>query len=465
MSTTRHCSGFVVSGTHSSVGKSSAAFGLMRLLKRKGQAVIPFKAGPDYIDPGHHERACGTPSYNLDSFMCPAKYIRDLFADRMCGGGVAVVEGMMGLFDGAHPKKDQGSTAEIAKILDLPVLLVFDGQATARSAAALVDGFLNFDPDLRFLGVVANRVNSEGHASILKNAIEHYTKVKFLGYLPQNPELALPSRHLGLHQGFEQQDALYDRWADHIERHVNVKKLLQSLPKRAAETAETHPASRWKGKKRPRPFTAAVAKDAAFQFVYADTLDLIRHAGGSVRTFSPLKDGALPEGCDWVYLPGGYPELHAEALCANKPLIRQLRRFAADGGVVVAECGGLMYLGKSLTTGDGKRHPMAGLFDFSTTMQNKGLTLGYRKLKFAPNGTGGKPLVLKGHEFHFSGMQDNREPPIMIHSQNAGKTPVVDGFRRGNCFALYSHLYWGSCPGWLDYLLNLVADGTQRHAV
>ncbi len=457
--------GLVVSGTHSSVGKSSVATGLMRLLQRRGHSVHPFKAGPDHIDPGHHERACGTPSYNLDSFMCTHGYLRDLFSDRVRGGGITVVEGMMGLFDGAHPKKDMGSTAEIAKLFDLPVLLVFDGQATARSAAALVQGFVNFDPGIRFLGVVANRVNSAGHADILKQAIEHHTAVPFLGHLPQQPELEIASRHLGLHQGFEQEDAIYERWADHIERHLDMERLLPSLTPPTNEKATSAPPARWKTTKQSGAFSVAVAKDAAFQFAYPDTLDLFRHAGGDVRFFSPLADRALPEGIDWVYLPGGYPESYAPALSANQNMLASIRRFAQQDGVVVGECGGLMVLGKTLTGEDGKTHPMAGLFDFSTTMQNKRLTLGYRTLAFSAERQDAAPLILKGHEFHYSRLVDNRETPLMLQAAQEGNAEVRDGFRHNNCFALYMHLYWGSCPDWLRFILQQVENGKQRHAV
>ena len=179
-----HTPGLIISGTTSDVGKSSVAMGLMRLFKRKGYRVQPFKVGPDYIDPTHHVRACELPAYNLDSWMSTENYVKKLYYEKSRSADVAIVEGVMGLFDGAHPKQDRGSTAEVAKLLDLPVLLVIDGQAMARSAAALVQGFTNFDPNIRIAGVIANRVNHPGHSKILKSAIEHYTSAKYLGYLP-----------------------------------------------------------------------------------------------------------------------------------------------------------------------------------------------------------------------------------------------------------------------------------------
>ena len=200
--------GIVIAGTHSSVGKSSIAIGLMQLLKRKGWSIKPFKVGPDYIDPGHHNRACGSPSYNLDTVMTSPNYVKSLFNDVMQKSDFAIVEGVMGLFDGASPKSEKGSTAEIAKLLNLPILLVFDARAMARSAAALVNGFLSMDKNLRFIGAVANNVNSPKHKSFLKDAIEYYTPLKLLGCIPNKPDLEIPSRHLGLVQGIEQKEIL-----------------------------------------------------------------------------------------------------------------------------------------------------------------------------------------------------------------------------------------------------------------
>lgn len=448
--------GLVVSGTHSSVGKSSISAGLMRLLTRKGFLVKPFKVGPDYIDPGHHARACGQPSYNLDSWMCPREYVKRLYADIAGAGDIAVVEGVMGLFDGAYSKRPDGSTAEIAKLLGLPVILAIDGSAMARSSAALVDGFSRFDDGLNIFGVIANRVSGPGHAKILKDAIEHYTPAKFLGHLPPDQRLEIPSRHLGLLTGREQTDALYERWADHIARHIDVDAILKSLApqRRAPSRNESREMDRWDLKAPGYHFRVAVARDAAFQFIYQDTLDLIERLGGQIEWFSPIKDRRLPPNADLLYLPGGYPELHGRTLSANKSMLAGIREYVESGKAAVAECGGLMYLGKSIVDEAGRSRPMAGIFDFSTTLKNKRMTLGYRKLSFNPSSIARKKILLRGHEFHFSVFQDNRETPIM--TQNAdGKIPAVkDGYRHRNCFALYSHIYWGSSPDWLQFVLR-----------
>lgn len=441
--------GFIVAGTHSSVGKSSITMGLMRSLKRKGLKVKPFKVGPDYIDPSHHARACGAPSYNLDSWMCPPRYVRKLYDDIMSEQSFAVVEGVMGLFDGAHAKRNTGSTAEIAAIIDLPIVLVVDGRAMARSVAALVNGYVQFDRNLRFLGVIANRVNSPGHAKILKEAIEHYTSVRFLGALPDNPDLKIDNRHLGLFQAHEQAGKLYDRWADHVEKHIDTDFILKRAGKEKRKHGKPKANGRW-ALKPGRPFTVAVARDAAFQFVYQDTLDLFRYLGGNVKFFSPLRDPCLPKNIDWVYIPGGYPELHAKELSSNRSLRSEIRRFGESGKTIVGECGGLMYLGKSIIGETKKRNDMVGLFNFSTSLAKKRLTLGYRQLSYKLEPT--KSVLLKGHEFHFSSLVENRETPRMMQ----GDSEIRDGYRYNNCFALYSHTYWASSPRWLRFILNTI---------
>lgn len=444
--------GFLIAGTHSSVGKSSVAIGLMRLLKRKGVNIKPFKVGPDYIDPSHHARACGTPSYNLDTWMCSPQYIRQLCKDVLGDEGIAVVEGVMGLFDGAYSKRNTASSAEVASTLNLPIVLVVDGKSMARSVAALVKGYTQFDASLEFLGVIANRVNSPGHAKILKDAIEHYTSIKFLGYLPDKPDLRISNRHLGLFQGHEQDDKLYDVWADHVEKHINLNYLLKKSCKvrHTIKPLNSKIPNRWRIRAK-NPFSVAIAQDEAFQFVYQDTLDMFRHVGGSIKFFSPLTDRKLPENIDWIYIPGGYPELCAKNLCSNKSMLDQIHQFGKSGNPIVAECGGLMYLGKSIIDEAGKKYSMAGLFKFSTSMMPKHMTLGYRQLKYSP--PSGENMLLKGHEFHFSSLINNRETPQMAqHPDNK----IQDGYRYKNCFALYSHIYWAGSSHWLKFIINLI---------
>lgn len=449
--------GFIVAGTHTSVGKSSIAMGLMRCFRDRGYSVKPFKVGPDYIDPGHHGAASGNPGYNLDSWMAPPEYLKRLFADVVRPGDLFVVEGMMGLHDGARASGDTGSTAEIARILGLPVLLVIDGSCMARSAAALVRGFAGFDPRVNVFGVLANRVNSPGHAALLKEAIEQEAGIPFLGNLPGHEDLKVPERHLGIHTAGEQSDRVYEKWAGHIEAHLDVPALVESLPAYAlAPDSARRAPSRWGGAiPEARSFTVAVARDEAFQFVYQDTLDLFQHLGGRIRWFSPLHEGAVPDGADWVYLPGGYPELHARRLSGNAPMLRSIREFARAGNPVVGECGGLMVLGQSLIDGEGTEFPMAGVFRFRTSMKGGRLSIGYRRFHYCPEDRPGTKLALKGHEFHLSNFESNPETPRMEGEANGGPSPVRDGYRRHNTFAFYSHIYWGGCREWLEYLLGL----------
>jgi cobyrinic acid a,c-diamide synthase len=450
--------GFIIAGTRSDVGKTSVSLGLMRLLTRRGLNVMPFKVGPDYIDPGHHSRACGRPSYNLDSFMCTPNYVRKLFSDVAQSADIAIAEGVMGLFDGASPIKDKGSTAEIAKLLNLPILLIFNGEAMARSSAALVQGFFNFDPRLKFLGVIANRVNRKGHADLIKAAIEKYTSTKLLGHIPTDTRLTLPSRHLGLLQSHENQDSFYDQWADHLERHINIPLLLKSIDSTKEEPVKepSKPTPRWTRKQTNNNFKVAIAKDDAFAFCYQDTLDVISHYGGDIHFFSPLNDNRLPNECDWVYLPGGYPELHLKQLSDNKTMIQSIKEHGNSGKLIVGECGGMMYLGKNILNENNRSYPMIGLFNFSTTLSPKILTLGYRNLSFRQNNTVEKNFGMKGHEFHYSSFLENRETPQMQTSNGKRKAEIKDGYVYKNCFAFYSHIYFGSSTEWLTFILNRI---------
>ncbi|MFQ5445171.1 MAG: cobyrinate a,c-diamide synthase, partial [Nitrospinales bacterium] len=398
---------------------------------------------------------------NLDSWMCSRKYLKALYDDVMEEDSLAIVEGVMGLYDGAYAKKSTGSTAEIAGLLGLPVILIINGEAMARSAAALVKGFAEFDPKVNLIGVIANRVNSPGHAAILKDAIHHHTPVKFLGHVPSSPLLKMESRHLGLYQDHEQDEGFYDRWAEHIERHINIKFILKNLRFKTSANKQTQKTPKRFGKSHKGSFRVGVARDEAFRFVYQDTLDFFAHRGADVRFFSPLRNKKLPERCDWLYIPGGYPELHAAELSANRSMRSALRNFAGSGKALVAECGGLMYLGNTLVDETGQPHPMVGLYKFSTSMVDKKLTLGYRRLNFEDPLSAGKKISLRGHEFHYSTLIENQETPQMSMPIPASAPSVQDGFIYKNCFSFYSHLYWPAAPEWLKFILNLTQHGHE----
>lgn len=450
--------GFVVAGTHSSAGKSSVSMGLMRLLKDSGWSIKPFKIGPDYIDPGHHTRACGQPSYNLDTVMCTKNYVKGLFNDVMDKGDLAIVEGVMGLHDGASPTSEKGSTAEIAKLLGLPVILVIDGRAMSRSSAAQVLGFMKLDPKLNLIGVVANNINSSRHADILKASIEHYTSAKLLACLPTSKELHIPSRHLGLQQGIEQKDDLYKKWAKHIESNMDLKKFIKLFKLKKPLRVPAEPIKkpkRWKTAEQKKLLTIAVAKDEAFQFVYQDTLDFLSHQGFNISLFSPLHDSHLPENMDVYYFPGGYPELHAQSLSKNRSLLNDIKKAGSTGKIIIGECGGLMYLGKGITDAKGKKHSLVGIFNYHTSLKTKKLTLGYRKLVKTPKANLEDKITLSGHEFHYSSLINNKETPNWTQVTSNKQNQITDGFRKFNCFSFYSHIYWASNSAWMKFIIKI----------
>lgn len=459
MKINKACQGFVVAGTHSSAGKSSVSMGLMRLMKNKGWSIKPFKVGPDYIDPGHHAKACGEPSYNLDTVMCTRNYVKDLFNDVMDQGDIAIIEGVMGLHDGASPTSEKGSTAEIAKLLDLPVILVIDGRAMSRSSAAQVLGFMQLDPMVKLIGVIANNINSPRHAEIIKSSIERYTSAKLLAWLPTSQELNIPSRHLGLQQSIEQKNDIYKKWAKHIESHIDLKfftKLLKIKKPLQAPTKQIKNPKRWKAKSNNSEINIAIAKDEAFQFIYQDTIDSLSHQGFKITFFSPLHDPHLPENMDVYYFPGGYPELHAQPLSKNRSLLKEIKKGGLVGKIIIGECGGLMYLGKGITDSMGKKHSLVGLFNYNTSLKSKKLTLGYRKLVNASKVSSEKNLTLHGHEFHYSSLINNKEIPNWSHLTPKKHNEITDGFRILNCFSFYSHIYWGSNSAWIKFIKNLV---------
>ncbi|MEK9630137.1 MAG: cobyrinate a,c-diamide synthase [Nitrospinota bacterium] len=462
-SSTKH-NGFVVAGTHSSVGKSSISVGLMYLLKRKGYSIKPFKVGPDYIDPGHHSKACGIPSYNLDTVMCSKTYVTRLFNDNMSKDDFAIIEGVMGLHDGSSPTNEKGSTAAMAKHLGLPVILVIDGKAMARSAAAMVLGYMKLDPKVDIRGVIANNVSSPRHSQIIKDSIEHHTSAKLLGCLPTSPQLTIPSRYLGLFQSNEGKDTIYKKWADHIESHLdlNLLKKLFKLKKPSKRTrVENQELKRWKTKAKPRSLKMAVAKDEAFQFIYQDTLDFLQHHGFNISFFSPIHDSHLPEDMDGYYFPGGYPELHAKSLSKNKSMLKDIKKAGINGHTIIGECGGLMYLGNHITDKDNKKLPMVGVFKYSTSIKKRKLTLGYRKLQPAKLSKQNKNLTLHGHEFHYSTITVNNEQPHWKNNFSPNGIKQKDGFTFKNCHSFYTHIYWASNRGWLNFLTKSLKGKNQ----
>ncbi|MGO9419684.1 cobyrinate a,c-diamide synthase [Roseiarcus sp.] len=400
----------VVAGTASGVGKTLCAAGLIGALRRRGLVVQPFKCGPDYIDPGWHGYAAGRPCRNLDIWMLGERAMRESFARGCEGADVAVIEGVMGLFDGARFDSCAHSTADIAAKLGVPVLLVVDIAAAGRSAAATALGFARFDPALPVAAVALNRAGSEGHARGCAEAIAEVSGLQTLGWLASSPALALPERHLGLQLAAEtdRRDAVLSAAADAVAERFDLDAVLRlagsARPVEGVERRE----------RTPPPADApvlAIARDAAFSFYYEDDLDLLVAEGVRLAPFSPVAGDPVPEGASGVYLGGGYPELYASQLAANAGLWRGVRALHARGAPILAECGGFMALTEALIDGAGVRHTMAGLVPGVARMTPNLAALGYREATavcdspLAPAGA-----TLRGHEFHFS-VWDIAEPP------------------------------------------------------
>jgi cobyrinic acid a,c-diamide synthase len=421
--------GFVVAGTHSGVGKTTVSLGLLRALVKRGLAVQPFKVGPDFIDPLHHTRAAKRRSRNLDTWMLDESENRQIFARAVADADVALVEGVMGLFDGAEGASDRGSAADIARLLGLPIVLVIDASAMARSAAALIHGFTTFADDLRFAGVILNRVGGEGHADIVRAALAGGVPV--LGWLSSaEGEMGIPERHLGLQLPDEQAEDYVDRLGDFIEAHIDIDSLF-------ANGTVDRPSPRPSARRPEGRVRVGVIRDPAFCFYYEDNLDQLREAGADLIFFSALKDD-LPDGLDGLYIGGGYPELHAAALETNRALRKHIRAASGAGLPILAECGGLMYLGERLNVAD-QTYEMCGAIPCQTSMPT-GLKLGYVEARTL-GGPLGKGLVARGHVFHHSDVDRQAQHPAF---DVLGVGP--DGFCSGQTVASYLHLHFSSCP-------------------
>lgn len=443
----------VIAGTHSGVGKTTVALGLMAALRQRGLCVQPFKVGPDFIDPGHHTAICGRRSRNLDTWMLSQDRVAATFARAVQGADIAVIEGVMGLFDGCGPEDPRGSTADVACLLNAPVVLVVDGAAVAGSIAAIVKGFREFDSSVRVAGVICNRLAGARHYEYLEPAIRRHTDVVPLGWLPRKAEWAIPERHLGLVTAEDfasAQDRLHQLGRT-LGETVDVDRLL-AISESPFPTVEV-PAAPAVPKRCRR---VAVARDAAFCFYYPENLELLEAAGGEIVPFSPLTDRALPEGTDLLYLGGGYPELRAETLAENDSLRQAIRRFHQQGGTIYAECGGLMYACRELVDASGRVFPMLDLLPVRTVMQTRLAALGYVTLRTTrPTPLGPAGMLARGHEFHYS--RSEILGPVVYGSElDQGRgAPRPDGFLSGNLLAGYAHLHFGSNPEMAARLLGV----------
>ena len=420
----------LIGATSSGCGKTTFTAGLLRLIKRRGMSVQPFKCGPDYIDPHYHKLAAGCESVNLDSWLSSPAHIHYLYDRYAAPAEVCVTEGVMGLFDGYA--KMRGSSAEIARLLNIPVVLIVNARSVAYSVAPVIYGFKHFNPDVRIAGVVFNRTASATHASYLKEACAD-VGIECFGCLPKINDLEIPSRHLGLTTDASFQfEQLIEKTADAIAANIDIDRLLQVCRQAVLPGVTITPPARLPN----RGLSIAVARDEAFTFTYKENIARLEQTG-RVTYFSPIKDPTLPP-ADLVYLPGGYPEFYLNELSANRSMLEAIRSHVENGGKLLAECGGMMYLCHSVTGMDGVSYPLAGVLPQEATLSGMRLHLGYRR--FALNGT-----EWKGHEFHYSSIVGGDATPLSAAQQYNVRDEMVDTpvYRYKNVIAGYTHLYWG----------------------
>ena len=430
--------GLVVAAARSGSGKTIVTLGLMRALARRGLRVAGLKNGPDYIDPAFHAAATGRPSFNIDSWAMPQRLALGLAGRAAHEADLVLCEGSMGLFDGVPAALGQsGSSADAAALLGCPVLLVHDCSGQSQSAAALLMGCATYDPRLKIAGVVLNRIGSERHRRLVTNAVEA-AGLAVLGALPRSAALGLPERHLGLVQAGETSDldARLDAIADVVAAHVDLDAVRASAgagPGLAAAAPDRPPLG-------PPGQRIAIARDAAFSFLYPHVLDGWRLAGADLAFFSPLADEAPPADADACWLPGGYPELHGPRLAGAARFLAGLRRFA-ETRPVHGECGGYMVLGRRLTDAEGETHAMAGLLGVETSFKIRRLHLGYRDARLLCDGAlGPAGSRLRGHEFHYASIVEQGGDAALAEVSDAyGTAPVPAGSRRGNVTGSFFH--------------------------
>jgi cobyrinic acid a,c-diamide synthase len=432
----------VIAGVSSGVGKTTVVTALARALRKRGLSVAMFKCGPDYLDPTYHARAAGVVSHNLDGFLMGRDAVRSTFAHAARGADVALIEGVMGLFDGASPTSQEGSTAEIAKWLQAPVLLVCDASGMARSVAALAHGFATFDRELHLAGVVCNRLGSPGHLELLRRALD---LPPIVGGLPKQPDLAFPERHLGLvTAGAGVDERTFDAWAEHVATWFDLDAVL-ALARNAAPLADA-PRDAFPSAHAAR-CRIGLAFDDAFHFYYADNLRRLEALGAELVRFSPVADEHLPD-VDGLYIGGGYPELFAAELARNAGMRAQIAAFAAAGHPIYAECGGLMYLSRAIRTRDGARHEMAGVVPGETEMQERLQALGYAEVETqCASVLGPAGLRFRGHQFRYSALKIDAgvECAYTLRARRKGEV-MREGYRIGNTLASYVHAHWASNP-------------------
>lgn len=445
---TDSCPTIVVAGSGSGAGKTSVTLGLAAALTRRGLRVQTFKTGPDFLDPTYLAIASGRKSYNLDTWMCGSDYARKLFGQKTSDADIALVEGAMGMYDGASPANSAGSAAEIAELLGSPVLLVVNAKGAGRSMAAVVKGFVEFERGARIAGVAANFLGSDNHTRILREALESAGLPPLMAGIIKGAFPELASRHLGLVSADARTltSAVIVQLGAAIEAYCDVDAILA-----AASCVEPRMTTR-QLENTGGQIRIGIAKDDAFHFYYHDSLEALERTGAKLVEFSPICDEALPDGLDGIYMGGGYPEVYAQEISRNTGMIRSVADFAGSGKPVYAECGGLIYLSSGVETTDGSRYPFAGVLPVWTRMRRSFKTLGYAEATLRHDTLlGGHGETVRGHMFHYSELV---EDPLRCDGwsaayavrRNSGGEMVEEGYSRGNILATYLHASLGSHP-------------------
>jgi len=449
----------VIGGAHSGVGKSSVALALVAALRKRGLKVQTFKVGPDYLDPGHLARLSGRPCYNLDGWMSDENYVRQLFHGACADVDIAIIEGVMGLFDGSSSNNLDGSTAQIASWLQAQVLLVVNAHGMARSIAALVQGYTEFDPAVQVGGVIANMCGSVSHGELLSQALDAAQLPPLFGAIHRADFPALPSRHLGLVSAdeFDWNTELCNSLSAVAEDRIDLDRLLTLVEPAEDVVGRPLTAQKVAGEN----LRIGIARDAAFQFYYPDLFDALKKRGVELCFFSPLCESKIPQGCDALYLGGGYPEVHAESLSENRSMLQSVAAFCQSGRPVYAECGGLIYLSYGVEI-DARRWPLVGVLPSWARMLEKRKTLGYVEATLhRPTLFGDCETRLRGHEFHYSELSSD---PIGVDGwqsayslrQNRSGNCCDEGYQRGLVLASYAHLHLASQPQALDAFIEKI---------
>ncbi|OQW62724.1 MAG: cobyrinic acid a,c-diamide synthase [Nitrospira sp. ST-bin5] len=434
----------VIAGTASNVGKTTVMVGLVRALRARGLRVAVFKCGPDYLDPTYHVRAADAPCHNLDGWMMGREAVLSTFMRASHGADIALIEGVMGLFDGASPTGDEGSTAEIAKWLQAPVLLVCDAGGMARSIAALAKGFSTFDAGLQIAGLICNKLGSRGHLELLRKATSGRPPV--LGGLLKEAALAFADRHLGLRSADRATvpEDVFVSWGDRVSEWCDVEAII-ALAQPTPALPEIPTMERIVGE--GASCRIGLAFDEAFHFYYDDNLRRLESLGAELVRFSPIHDTHLPD-VDGLYFGGGYPEVHAEELSRNLSMRRDVVSFAEVHGPIYGECGGLMYLSNGIRTLDGVLHPMVGLIPGEAEMKDRLQALGYVEVD-TKDATmlGPAGLKFRGHQFRYSDFRlpAEVECTYSVRRRRGGEV-FQEGYRQGNTLASYVHAHWASNP-------------------